>query len=194
MNGNGEILRLLVNILRQGVVFETDEREGVWSVRVRSGELETDWIRWNTSRAGAFKIWIPPSVGEQVWFGCIGGYPETAFILGSAYSDNNPAPGTALDEIVITAPDGARFSYDAAAGALEVQGVKTARIQSSVSVTIDAPLTECTHHLKTRSLEVESGGELNGAFTGSMTINGVKPDDHDHGGVESGGSWTKGIQ
>ncbi|WP_425267763.1 hypothetical protein [Enterobacter hormaechei] len=27
-----------------------------------------------------------------------------------------------------------------------------------------------------------------------MTLNGVKPDDHEHGGVESGGSWTKGTK
>ncbi|EIQ70439.1 baseplate assembly protein [Escherichia coli EPEC C342-62] len=49
-------------------------------MRVRSGELETGWLRWNTTRAGAFNVWLPPSPGEQVVIACIGGNPETAMI------------------------------------------------------------------------------------------------------------------
>lgn len=68
-------------------------------VRVRSGELETGWLRWNTTRAGAFNVWLPPSPGEQVVIACIGGNPETAMIIGSLWSDANPAPGKSLKEI-----------------------------------------------------------------------------------------------
>ncbi|MED9027277.1 phage baseplate assembly protein V, partial [Escherichia coli] len=53
-----EIMRLLANIIRTGVIFAVDET--TWRVRVRSGELETDWLRWNTPRAGAFNFWLPP--------------------------------------------------------------------------------------------------------------------------------------
>ncbi|MGC9826695.1 phage baseplate assembly protein V, partial [Escherichia coli] len=53
---------------------EVDEKS--WCVRVRSGELETGWLRWNTTRAGAFNVWLPPSPGEQVVIACIGGNPE----------------------------------------------------------------------------------------------------------------------
>lgn len=68
------------------------DRRGKWRVRVQSGELETTWLRWNAQRAGAFKVWVPPSIGEQVWFLCTGGNTDVAFIGGSLYSDDNPAP------------------------------------------------------------------------------------------------------
>lgn len=189
---NAELIRLLENIFRVGVVIAVDEES--WRVRVQSGELQTDWLRWNTTRAGAFSIWVPPSVGEQVWLGCIGGNPETAVIIGSLYSSDNPAPGSSLKEIVLTAPDGAFFRYDAETSALEAQGMKTAHIKASVSVTLETPLVECTDHLKTKTFETAEGGKMDGEFTGKMTFNGVKPEDHDHGGVESGGSWSKGIR
>ena len=48
-------------------------------------------------------------------------------MIGSAYSADNPPTGSNLLEIIITAPDGARLHYDAAAdaGALSVTGIKT---------------------------------------------------------------------
>ncbi|ENC0787033.1 phage baseplate assembly protein V, partial [Escherichia coli] len=87
-------MRLLSNIIRTGIISEVDEKS--WRVRVRSGELETGWLRWNTTRAGAFNVWLPPSPGEQVVIACIGGNPETAMIIGSLWSDANPAPGKSL--------------------------------------------------------------------------------------------------
>ncbi|MCV9269768.1 phage baseplate assembly protein V, partial [Escherichia coli] len=95
-------MRLLSNIIRTGIISEVDEES--WCVRVRSGELETGWLRWNTTRAGAFNVWLPPSPGEQVVIACIGGNPETAMIIGSLWSDAIPAPGKSLKEIVVSAP------------------------------------------------------------------------------------------
>ena len=88
---SAELMRLLSNIIRTGIISEVDEKS--WRVRVRSGELETGWLRWNTTRAGAFNVWLPPSPGEQVVIACIGGNPETAMIIGSLWSDASPAPG-----------------------------------------------------------------------------------------------------
>ncbi|MBG6247344.1 MULTISPECIES: phage baseplate assembly protein V [Symbiopectobacterium] len=179
---SAELMRLLANILRVGVVAEVNPK--TWRVRVKSGELLTDWLRWNTQRAGAFKVWIPPEVGEQVWLGCLGGNPETAVIIGSLYSDENPAPGSSLQEMVITALDGARFRYDAAAGALEAVGMKTARVSAETRILLDTP-------------EVQKGGEMHGNIAhsgGAFTSNGVQIDDHDHGAVQRGGSWTEGTK
>ena len=47
---SAELIRLLENILRVGVVIAVDEES--WRVRVQSGELQTDWLRWNTARRG----------------------------------------------------------------------------------------------------------------------------------------------
>ena len=185
---NAELIRLLENILRVGVVIAVDEES--WRVRVQSGELQTDWLRWNTTRAGAFSIWVPPSVGEQVWLGCIGGNPETAVIIGRLYSSDNPAPGSSLKEIVLTAPDGASLRYDAEASALEAQGMKTAHIKASASVTLETPLVECTDHLKTRTFELTEGGTMKGDVThsdGSLSSNGKVLHTHKHPG-DSGGT------
>lgn len=190
-----ELIRLLENVARTGTVTEIDE--GKWRVRVQSGELETTWLRWNAQRAGAFKVWIPPSIGEQVWFLCLGGNTDVAFIGGSLYSDDNPAPGASRNEMVVTAPDGAKFRYDAEAGALQVQGIKSAVIESSVIVTLDTPEVNCTNLLRAKNLNITEGGEMHGNFShtgGKFTSNGVQVDDHDHGAVERGGSWTEGTR
>lgn len=190
-----ELLRLLENIVRTGTVTEIDEEN--WRVRVQSGGLETAWLRWNAQRAGAFKVWVPPSAGEQVWFLCLGGNTDIAFIGGSLYSDDNPAPGASRDEMVVTAPDGARFRYDAEAGALQVTDIKTATIEAAVKITLDTPEVVCTNLLTTKNLNVREGGEMHGDIThtgGAFTSNGVQVDDHDHGAVERGGSWTEGTR
>ena len=188
-----ELLRLLENIARTGTVTEIDEKSA--RVRVQSGGLETTWLRWNAQRAGAFKVWVPPSVGEQVWFLCLGGNTDVAFIGGSLYSDDNLAPGVSRNEMVVTAPDGATFRYDAEAGALQVKGIQSAVVEASVKITLDTPEVECTNLLTTKNLNVTKGGEMHGDIThtgGAFTSNGVQVDDHDHGAVERGGSWTEG--
>lgn len=190
-----ELIRLLENIVRTGTVTEIDEEK--WRVRVQSGGLETTWLRWNAQRAGAFKVWVPPSIGEQVWFLSLGGNTDVAFIGGSLYSEDNPAPGASRNEMVVTAPDGARFRYDAEASALQVTGIKSATIEASVKVTLDTPEVECTNLLTTKNLNVTEGGEMYGDVThtgGAFTSNGVQVDDHDHGAVERGGSWTEGTR
>ncbi|MEX9281464.1 MULTISPECIES: phage baseplate assembly protein V [Klebsiella pneumoniae complex] len=186
-----ELIRLLENVVRTGKVTEIDEDK--WRVRVQSGELGTTWLRWNAQRAGAFKVWVPPSIGEQVWFLCLGGNTDVAFIGGSLYSDDNPAPGASRNEMVVTAPDGARFRYDAEAGALQVKGIKSAVVEASVKITLDTPEVDCTNLLRAKSLDISEGGEMRGNFNhtgGAFKSNGVQVDDHGHGGVERGGEWT----
>lgn len=193
--GIAELIRLLENVIRIGVVTEINE--DAWRVRVSSGELDTTWLRWNAQRAGEFSIWVPPSIGEQVWLVCIGGNPETAIIGGSLYSNEHPAPGSSSKEMVITAPDGARFRYDADAGALEVGGIKTAKVSAEVKIILDSPVVECTELLKTKKFDVTEGGEMRGTFShsgGTFTSNGVQVDDHNHGAVERGGDWTEGTR
>ena len=155
-----ELIRLLENIGRTGTVTEIDEEK--WRVRVQSGGLETTWLRWNAQRAGAFKVWVPPSIGEQVWLLCLGGNTDTAIIGGSLYSNDNPAPGATRNEMVVTAPDGARFRYDAEAGALQVTGIKSAAIEASVIVTLDTPevIAFLTEFVRENFAEILRGSPL----------------------------------
>ncbi len=51
--------------------------------------------------------------------------------------------------------------------------------------------------LTTGTLEVQKGGKMTGNIEhtgGKFISNGVQVDDHAHGNVQSGGSWTKGTQ
>ncbi|UAN18427.1 phage baseplate assembly protein V [Enterobacter asburiae] len=206
MNLN-ELYRLICNLARVGTVLEVDT--GKYLARVETGENKTDWIRWAVPRAGEAVTWWAPTVGEQVYILCPCGEMETAFIAGSLYSEDAPPPDAGATTCVILHPDGARISYDPEASALVVSGVKTADVTASGSVTatvpvvtvkadtrvtLDTPEVLCTGNLKTATFEVTGGGKMNGAFTGVVTFNGVKPDLHDHGNVQSGGSWTKGIK
>lgn len=88
-----ELIRLLENVARTGTVTEIDEEK--WRVRVQSGGLSPNWMRWNAQRAGAFKVWVPPSIGEQVWFLCLGGNTDVAFIGGEPVQRRQP--GTRRD-------------------------------------------------------------------------------------------------
>lgn len=59
-----EIMRLITNLIRTGTVTEVDREN--WLCRVKTGELETNWINWLTYRAGKSRTWWCPSPGEQV--------------------------------------------------------------------------------------------------------------------------------
>ena len=202
-----ELFRLLCNLARIGTVTEIDTK--TCKARVSSGENHTDWVRWACSRAGGAVTWHAPTVGEQVIVMSPCGEMTTAVIIGSLYADAHPAPDSGASTHVTTYPDGARFCYDPERGALDLSGIKTLNINASgpaviacstatvtakEKITFDSPEVVCTKKLTAATFSVTEGGELNGKFTGSMTINGVKPDDHGHGGVESGGSWTQGIK
>ncbi|MCS5931656.1 phage baseplate assembly protein V [Klebsiella pneumoniae subsp. pneumoniae] len=133
------------------------------AVRVRSGSrlLTAPRIRWNVTAPGHFSIWLPPSIGEQVWIGCRAATPENAFVIGSAYSADSTNPGGSLLEIIITAPDGIALHYDATKtmpGALAVTGIKTAHIQAR-NPRRGTPEVECTNHLKTRTFELTHGSD-----------------------------------
>jgi len=104
------------------------------------------------------------------------------------------------------------IEYEPETGALTVSGIKTADVTASESITatvpvvlvkadtritLDTPEVVCTNKLITGTLEVQKGGTMKGDIThsgGALTSNGVQVDDHDHGSVQRGGSWTEGTK
>ncbi|HAZ7306239.1 TPA: phage baseplate assembly protein V [Escherichia coli] len=68
-------MRLITNLIRTGVVTEVDREN--WLCRVKTGDLETNWINWLTLRAGKSRTWWKPSVGEQVVLFSLGGNLES---------------------------------------------------------------------------------------------------------------------
>ncbi len=205
-----EVMRILRNLIRTGIVTDVDHDEGL--CRVQTGGIETTWLNWLTCRAGRSRVWWAPSVGEQVLLLAVGGELDTAFVLPGIFSDDHPAPSVSPDALHVSFPDGAVIEYEPQNSALTVSGIKTADVTASDSITatvpvvlvkastritLDTPEVVCTNKLTTGTLEVQKGGKMTGNIEhtgGKFISNGVQVDDHAHGNVQSGGSWTKGTQ
>ncbi|SAC06442.1 phage Baseplate Assembly protein V [Enterobacter hormaechei] len=210
LNSLQEIARAIRNLIRTGIVTDINLDEGL--CRVQTGGMQTTWLNWLTCRAGRSRVWWAPSVGEQVLLLAIGGELDTAFVLPGIFSDDHPAPSASPDALHVSFPDGAVIEYEPESGALTVSGIKTADVTASESITatvpvvqvkassritLDTPEVVCTNKLITGTLEVQKGGKMTGNIEhtgGKLTSNGVQVDDHAHGNVQSGGSWTKGTQ
>ncbi len=117
-----ELARALRNMIRPGIIVETDLNAG--RCRVQTGGMCTDWLQWLTHRAGRSRTWWAPSVGEQVLILAVGGELDTAFVLPGIYSGDNPAPSASADALHIRFPDGAVIEYEPETSALTVTGVK----------------------------------------------------------------------
>lgn len=208
---NAELNRRIENLIRIGTIAEVDH--ATHRVRVDSGELLTDWLKWRTGRAGATRTWSPPTIGEQVMILSPSGELGNGIVLPSIFSDAHDSPSSSESEHVMEFPDGARLSYDHASGALIASGIQTATIQAAVSVTLDTPLTHCTHDLHvdgTATIDdlltygngiAGTGGDnenvISGNFVqtgGELSSNGIVLDSHTHTGVIAGGDSTGGPQ
>ncbi|EFD5316978.1 TPA: DNA-binding transcriptional regulator [Escherichia coli] len=113
-----ELARALRNMIRTGIIVETDLNAG--RCRVQTGGMCTDWLQWLTCRAGRSRTWWAPSVGEQVLILAVGGELDTAFVLPGIYSGDNPAPSASADALHIRFPDGAVIEYEPETSALTV--------------------------------------------------------------------------
>ncbi|MEL9319728.1 phage tail protein I [Escherichia coli] len=183
-----ELARALRNMIRTGIIVETDLNAG--RCRVQTGGMCTDWLQWLTHRAGRSRTWWAPSVGEQVLILSVGGELDTAFVLPGIYSGDNPAPSASADALHIRFPDGAVIEYEPETSALTVSGIKTASVTASDSVTatvpvvivkastritLDTPEVVCTNRLITGTLEVQKGGTMRGNIEhtgGELSSNG----------------------
>ncbi len=197
-----ELARALRNMIRTGVIVETDIDAG--RCRVQTGGIYTDWLQWLTHRAGRSRTWWAPSVGEQVLILAVGGELDTAFVLPGIFSDDHPAPSASADAWHVVFPDGAVIEYEPQTSALTVSGIRTADVTASESITatvpvvlvkaaeritLDTPEVVCTQKLITGSLEVQKGGQMRGDIThtgGSLSSNGKVLHSHQHPG-DSGG-------
>lgn len=198
-----ELARMLRNMIRTGVIVETDLIAG--RCRVQTGGIYTDWLQWLTHRAGRSRTWWAPSVGEQVLILAVGGELDTAFVLPGIFSDAHPAPSASADAYHVTFPDGAVIEYEPESSTLTVSGIKTAditasqtliasvpevRVSASTRITLDSPEVICTNTLIAGSLEVQKGGKMSGNIEhsgGSLSSNGKVLHTHQHPG-DSGGT------
>ncbi|EPH3179670.1 phage baseplate assembly protein V [Klebsiella aerogenes] len=184
-----EIMRLITNLIRTGTVTEVDRDN--WLCRVKTGDLETNWINWLTLRAGNSRTWWKPSVGEQVVLFSLGGNLETAFALPAVYSNQFPPPSDSEDGSVTEYPDGGWFEYEPETGRWYVRGIKSMVIEAADNVTFK---TE-NFVVQADTTRINSSVVINGAVSqggGPMDSNGIVVDDHAHNKVKSGGDTSGG--
>lgn len=186
-----EIMRLITNLIRTGTVSEVDADK--WQCRVKTGDLETNWINWLTFRAGNTRTWWKPSIGEQVVLLSLGGNLETAFALPAIYSDAFPPPDYSENGSTTVFNDGGWFQYEPDTGQLLIKNIKSVRIEAADGIQL---ITDQLGVDASQTL-INSQTVMNGAVTqrgGDMSSNGVVVDKHKHGGVKFGGDTSGGPQ
>jgi len=186
-----EIMRLITNLIRTGTVSDVDPVS--WLCRVKTGDLETNWINWLTLRAGNTRTWWQPSIGEQVVLLSLGGNLETAFALPAIYSDAFPPPDYSENGSTTVFKDGGWFQYEPDTGQLLIKNIKSVRIEAADGIQL---ITDQLGVDASQTL-INSQTVMNGAVTqggGDMSSNGVVVDKHRHGGVKSGGDTSGGPQ
>jgi phage baseplate assembly protein V len=193
-----DLARRVANMMRTGRIAEVDHAGP--RVRVQSGDLLTEWLPWQTHRAGNTRTWDPPTVGEQVMILSPSGEPAAGMVIPAFYCQDHLPPSNSPNTHVTEYPDGARISYNHATGALVASGIQTGTIQAAVSVTLDTPLTHCTGKLTVDDLLTYGNGisgtggdnnnTINGKLThvgGELSSNGIVLHTHTHPG-DSGGT------
>nr|DAI72873.1 MAG TPA: baseplate assembly protein [Caudoviricetes sp.] len=192
MNENlTEIMRLITNLIRTGTVSEVDPVN--WLCRVKTGELETNWINWLTMRAGNTRTWWKPTVGEQVLLLSLGGNLETAFALPAIYSDAFPPPDFSEDGSTTLFKDGGWFQYEPETGQLLIKNIKSVRIEAADGI----QLLTSQFGVDADQTRINGDSVINGSVTqggGAMSSNGIVVDAHVHGKVKSGSDMSGGPQ
>lgn len=208
-----ELSRRIENLIRFGTIAEIDH--GARRVRVQSGKLLTEWLKWQTDRAGSTRSWNPPTLGEQVMILSPSGELGNGIVLPSIYSDTFDSVSSDPTLHIVEYPDGARIAYNHATGALSSTGIKTALVQASDSVTLDTPMTHITGNVQVdgdvhvngdTSIDGNlsygnglsgTGGSNGNVIAGSLTqtggqlsSNGIVLDTHTHSGVQLGSGNT----
>ena len=107
-----DLLRRLENMIRIGTIIDVDLSGEIPLYRVKTGELETDWIAATVRRAGTAKTSHAYTVGEQVVMLSPSGDLGAALISHALNSDANPAPDNHATRDRVKYPDGAVIEYD----------------------------------------------------------------------------------
>lgn len=105
-----ELSRQIENLIRIGTVLAVDH--AAVRCRVKSGRLETGWLRWHTPRAGETRTWNPPTVGEQAVVLSPSGEPANGIVFYGFNCDAHPAPSSSPNAHVTDYPDGGVVTYD----------------------------------------------------------------------------------
>lgn len=154
-----QLSRQIENMIRIGTVLEVDLAAP--RCRVKSGELETEWLHMPSKRAGLTRKWDPLTVGEQVIVISPSGVIEGGLVLPLGIFTDAVMPPSNSGNIEMTQyPDGAIFSYNHSISELSITGINMLNIVASgdIQITNDGDAV------------VNCGGDLNATAAGKATV------------------------
>lgn len=156
-----ELSRIVENLIRFGTIHSVDHPAK--RVRVQTGNLVTNWLRWMEYRAGETTTWDPPTVGEQCVVFSPSGELAQGIVFYGAPSDVIDTPSHDPNKHVTLWPDGTEHSYDHAEGLhqttypdgaivsyhhpsshLQAINIKTGLCKATQMITFDTPLVHIT--------------------------------------------------
>ena len=173
-------------IARIGRVLSVDLAEGTCIVALGDpdsddGEMESPPIPFAAPRAGDTRVWLPPSVGEQVLLFCPEGDLAMAVALGGLWSDSNPAPGSSARALIHFGDEGT-FAYDPENhhADIDLPAGATLAINAQGGVTITGPVS------------IDGDVTVTGTLTASEDVvgGGKSLKTHRHTAVQPGGGLS----
>lgn len=175
-----EIDRRVANMVMIGTVSKVDHEKHRY--RVKSGELESDWIPFAATRSKGTRVYESLEEGEQVVMVSPSGDTAQAVIMGTVSKEADQA-GTKGNEHRTIYPDGTvvEFDHDAKSFRIAVASGGSFALSIGGGVSLVANGGELT-------IEAPGGIALNSA---TLTHNGVDiSDQHRHRDVMPGGGLT----
>ncbi|MFT4314834.1 MAG: phage baseplate assembly protein V [Wolbachia pipientis] len=126
-----ELNRKLANIIRIGLVKEIDCEKA--KVRVKIGDIVTDYLPWITSKAGKDRDWSPPDIDEQVVVFSPFGELSLGVVLPGIYQEKYPALENKKEINSIKFQDGTKFTCDKEKHHLEIEVVDKITLKAGES-------------------------------------------------------------
>lgn len=176
------------DLVQIGTVATVDVAAATCTVAI--GDLETGDLPWLAARAGAVRLWSPPTVGEQVLLLAPDGDLANGVVLAGIWSDAFPPPSASADLLLAAFADGANLSYDQAAHVL------SATLPAGATVSITAPggvtITADSGVAITGDVSISGDVTVTGTLTADTDVvgGGKSLKGHKHGGVAAGGAQS----
>lgn len=179
-------------LIRVGTIASIDLAAARCTLRIGDPdeeEIETPPLPWLAGRAGATRIWSPPSVGEQAMLWCPEGEIAGGIVLTGLPCDAFPPAGDSVEEHILFA-DGATLSYDpqghiltATLPAGATANIACDQINITGAVSITGPLSV------TGDVTIDGDLDLSGTATADTDVvgGGKSLKGHKHTGVTAGG-------
>jgi phage baseplate assembly protein V len=168
------------DVLRLGRIASVDHANATCTVE--SGDIVTGDVPWLAPRAGALRVWSPPTVGEQCLLVSPEGDVENGVAIVGLYCDAFPAPSDNPDIIHLEFADGAVIIYDQAGHALAVTlpAGGTAQVNAPGGTVWNGPVT------------FNDNVTVNATVTATEDVIGAGKSlkGHKHSGVQAGGAQT----